>query len=90
LGLCWGFCESDAAGDSAETAFLKKHGFRLKTNRPGFMVDVGAYHDGFIAPFAESGWKIIAFEPILRTEKYRLDSLVMFQTFRLFPGCSQA
>ena len=32
------------------------------------MVDVGTHHDGFLAPFAESGWKVIAFEPILRTE----------------------
>ena len=71
--------------DLAGTVFLKKHGSRLKTNHPGFMVGVGAHHDGFLAPFAENGWKIIAFEPILRTEKYCLDSLVMFQMFRLLP-----
>lgn len=29
----------------------------------GFMIDVGAHHGGFLAPFAESGWKVIAFEP---------------------------
>ena len=29
----------------------------------GFMIDVGAHHGGFLTSFAESGWKVIAFEP---------------------------
>ena len=29
----------------------------------GLMIDVGAHHGGFLAPFAESKWKVIAFEP---------------------------
>lgn len=32
-------------------------------NRPGLMVDVGAHHGGALRPFAEAGWRVLAFEP---------------------------
>lgn len=31
--------------------------------QPGLMIDVGAHHGSSLAPFAEIGWQIIAFEP---------------------------
>jgi FkbM family methyltransferase len=36
----------------------------LKESAPtGLMIDVGAHHGSSLAPFAEQGWQVIAFEP---------------------------
>ncbi len=33
------------------------------TRQSGLMVDVGAHHGASLAPFAEDGWQVLAFEP---------------------------
>jgi FkbM family methyltransferase len=39
--------------------------FQLVKNieQPGLMIDVGAHHGSSLAPFAQQGWEVIAFEP---------------------------
>ncbi len=37
--------------------------------QPGLLIDVGAHHGGFLAPFARSGWEVIAFEPDSKNRK---------------------
>jgi len=34
-----------------------------KTINKGIMIDVGAHHGGSLAPFAQAGWQVYAFEP---------------------------
>lgn len=34
-----------------------------KSNSTGLMIDVGAHHGGSLAPFAQAGWQVYAFEP---------------------------
>lgn len=36
---------------------------RFQTTAPGRLVDVGAHRGGFLAPFAEAGWSVLALEP---------------------------
>ena len=36
---------------------------RFQTMAPGMLVDVGAHHGGFLGPFAEAGWSVLAVEP---------------------------
>lgn len=33
------------------------------SSHPGLMIDVGAHHGSSLAPFAELGWQVLAFEP---------------------------
>ncbi len=34
-----------------------------QSDNKGIMIDVGAHHGGALAPFAEAGWQVYAFEP---------------------------
>ena len=45
--------------DEAEIAFE----VLSKTINKGIMIDVGAHHGGSLAPFAQAGWQVYAFEP---------------------------
>jgi len=36
---------------------------RFQTTAPGRLVDVGAHRGGFLAPFREAGWSVLAVEP---------------------------
>jgi FkbM family methyltransferase len=40
----------------------------------GLMIDVGAHHGGSLAPFAQSGWQIYAFEPDSKNRSILQDS----------------
>lgn len=35
----------------------------VNSDQPSLMIDVGAHHGSSLAPFAEQGWQILAFEP---------------------------
>jgi len=52
-----------AGGAHLDEAALLLALARFQTTAPGRLVDVGAHRGGFLAPFAEVGWSVLAVEP---------------------------
>lgn len=55
-----------------ENALIAEH---LLGGRPGVMIDVGACFGAALRPFAENGWKVVAFEPDPVNRKTLLDNV---------------
>lgn len=62
----------------------------LKTSaKPGLMIDVGAHHGSSLAPFADNGWQVIAFEPDTKNRRILTDTFGNYENVIIDPrACS--
>lgn len=51
----------------------------------GLMFDVGAHHGGSLAPFAQLGWQIYAFEPDSKNRSFLMESYGDYPNVRIDP-----
>lgn len=59
-------------------------------DQPGLMIDVGAHHGSSLAPFAEHGWQVIAFEPDSQNRETLTDAFSSYDNVYIDPrACSE-
>jgi FkbM family methyltransferase len=56
-----------------------------KSTTQGLMIDVGAHHGGSLAPFAQAGWQVHAFEPDAQNRAVLAENFGSFKNVHIDP-----